>query len=477
VSNEPEIGSVEARQLAADVFVMGFPLVLMDTVRRAHPIEFNRILLLADNSLALAPGLADEGVRAVRTSAWIDVSERPVVMHLPHMHGRYFSLTLMDASGEPFTSLGSRTGDDTGCDLAIAGQRWRGELTGTLKAKRSPSDLVWAVTRITANSASDRAETEALAGRQCIVPLREPSEGGPSADQGQMRLLEPPASASVQQVIDMTPQTFSHRLNLLVERAALGSQDARGQAIRTRLAALNDLGRPLEADSDLSRILARGFSDGAAAIRAGAELASQPGASGWRTFGAAPNVGGPLARAVRAYLDLGGPAPEDVLSLICDEDEAGREFSGAERYRIHFPRGATPPVEAFWSLFVAPRGARGGPGGPRRGISDRNDLTSNPDGSLDLIIQHDIPGGVQLMNWLPAPAGAFTLNMRLHWPRPPAISGAWRMPAVERLGSGFARRSEHRQSGRPDEPYPPPPPDELQPTKSRDRPPSQFSGR
>jgi len=477
VSNESDIGSVEARQLAADVFVMGFPLVLMDTVRRAHPIEFNRILLLADNSLAVAPGLADEGVRAIRTSAWIDVSERPVVMHLPHMHGRYFSLTLMDASGEPFASLGSRTGDDTGCDLAIAGQRWRGELTGTLKAKRSPSDIVWAVSRITANSASDRAETEALAARQCIVPLREPGESGPSTDLRQMLLLEPPASASVQQVVDMTPQTFSHRLNLLVERAALGSQDARGQAIRTRLGALNDLGKPLETDSELSRILARGFADGAGAIRAGAELASQPGASGWRTFGAAPNVGGPLARAVRAYLDLGGSAPEDVLSLICDEDEAGREFSGAERYRIHFARGAAPPVEAFWSLFVAPRGARGGPGGPRRGISDRNDLTPNPDGSLDLIIQHDIPGGVQLMNWLPAPAGAFTLNMRLHWPRPPAISGAWRMPAVERLGSGFARRSEQRQSGRPDEPYPSPPPDELQPTKSRDRPPSQFSGR
>ncbi|MGH6911937.1 MAG: DUF1254 domain-containing protein, partial [Phenylobacterium sp.] len=237
MSNEPDIGSVEARQLAADVFVMGFPLVLMDTVRRAHPIEFNRILLLADNSLALAPGLADEGVRAIRTSAWIDISERPVVMHLPHMHGRYFSLTLMDASGEPFASLGSRTADDTGCDLAIAGPRWRGELTGKLKAKRSPSDVVWAVSRITANSASDRAEVEAVAARQCIVPLREPGESGPSADIGQMLLLEPPASASVQQVIDMTPQTFSHRLNLLVERAALSSQDARGQAIRTRLGA------------------------------------------------------------------------------------------------------------------------------------------------------------------------------------------------------------------------------------------------
>ncbi len=295
MSNEPDIGAVEARQLAADVFVMGFPLVLMDAVRRAHPIEFNQILLLADNSLALAPGLADEGVRAVRTSAWIDVSERPVVMHLPHMHGRYFSLTLMDASGEAFASVGSRTGDDTDCDLAIAGQRWRGELTGTLKARRSPTDIVWAVSRITANSAADRADAEALAARQCIVPLSEPGQHGQQSEFGQMRLLEPPASASVQQVVDMTPQTFSHRLNLLVERAAPGSVDARGLAIRTRLGALNNLGKPLDADSELSRTLARGFADGAAAIRAGAELAAQPEANGWRTFGAASHAGGPLA--------------------------------------------------------------------------------------------------------------------------------------------------------------------------------------
>jgi hypothetical protein len=308
------------------------------------------------------------------------------------------------------------------------------------------------------------------------VALREPGEDRPPPDLGPTLLLEPPASASVQQVIDMTPETFSHRLNQRVYRAALGA-NAEGQAIRARLRALNDLGKPIEAESELGRILARGFADGAAAIRAGAEFVSRPGASGWRTFGAAPNVGGPLARAIRAYLDLGGSAPEDVLSLICDEDEAGREFSGAERYRIHFPAGATPPVEAFWSLFVAPRGVRGGPGGPRRGISDRNDLTANPDGSLDLIIQHDIPGGVQLINWLPAPAGAFTLNMRLHWPRPPAITGAWRMPAVERLGSGFAHRTELRQPGT-DTPYSPPP-DELRPTGSRDHQASrpQFFGR
>jgi hypothetical protein len=138
-------------------------------------------------------------------------------------------------------------------------------------------------------------------------------------------------------------------------------------------------------------------------------------------------------------------------------------LSGAERYRVHFTRGASPPVEAFWSLFATTH-ARRDASAARRGISDRNDLALNPDGSLDLILQHDPPGGGQPVNWLPLPAGPFSLAMRLHWPKRAALSGAWRMPAVERLGSGFARRTESRSGFAP--PRPPEPPDDLRPAQS-----------
>jgi hypothetical protein len=457
LSDDPDIGLADARQLAADVFVLGFPLVLMDVVRRAHPIELNRILQLVDDAAALAPGLTDEGVRTVRASAWIDVGDEPVVLHLPHMKGRYFSLTLVNIWGEPFASLGSRTGDDTGCDLALTGPRWRGELAGDLKARRSASPAVWAVSRITANSAADRELTEALAGRQWLAPLN--GIGGPAP----IQRLEPPATSCVQQVMDMTPEMFRHRLNLLVGRASQGFLDPALPPIHARLQALDKVWR--DPCPDMLRVLGRGFTHGAAAIRAAAAFARESMVGGWRRISAPIDpVASPLARAARVFADLGGPAPDDVLSLACDRDEAGRAFSGAERYRIHFPRGGTPPVEAFWSLFVvtpSPRG--GGLGSVHRGISDRNDLSANPDGSVDLIIQHDAPGG-PAVNWLPTPAGDFTLNMRLHWPKTVALNGEWRMPAVERLGTGFARRAEGRAppTGRP----PPHPSDALRPARS-----------
>ena len=59
------------------------------------------------------------------------------------------------------------------------------------------------------------------------------------------------------------------------------------------------------------------------------------------------------------------------------------------------------------------------------------------------------PGWPAAVNWLPAPSGPFELTMRLDWPTEPALSGAWRMPPVERLGSRFARRGALRTAATP----------------------------
>ena len=71
----------------------------------------------------------------------------------------------------------------------------------------------------------------------------------------------------------------------------------------------------------------------------------------------------------------------------------------------------------------------------RYSISPRQDLKPNPDGSVDLYIQHASPGANKQSNWLPAPTGKFILMLRLYWPneRPPSIlDGSWKPPAVEK---------------------------------------------
>ncbi|MDP3017432.1 MAG: DUF1214 domain-containing protein, partial [Deltaproteobacteria bacterium] len=58
-------------------------------------------------------------------------------------------------------------------------------------------------------------------------------------------------------------------------------------------------------------------------------------------------------------------------------------------------------------------------------------LKKNPDGSLTLYVQKDSPGKAKEVNWLPAPNDDFYLVMRLYWPKPAALDGAWKPPAVK----------------------------------------------
>ena len=112
-------------------------------------------------------------------------------------------------------------------------------------------------------------------------------------------------------------------------------------------------------------------------------------------------------------------------------DSAGQPFDGGKRYVLHFDKSAIPPVRAFWSLTLYDdQGYFTANALSRYAIGDRDPLKFNADGSLDLYIQHDAPGGEKDNNWLPAPAGAFNLALRLYWPSDQVVKGAWTPPAV-----------------------------------------------
>jgi hypothetical protein len=470
VARQPSIDTspTNAQDVAAQIFVHCFPLVLADTVRRAHPMALHQVQFVLSHCEALAPGLTDDDdARVVTTSAWIDLAEGPAVLRLPNTHGRYFSVTLIDAAGEPFASLGSRTRDDVGVDIALAGPRWRGEVPGRLTARRAPSDGVWAVSRLHAHSAADRAEAEAIARRQGVALLQRESDQVQVATFGRevSARLEAPASPCVQQVLDMPPATFFHRLTHILDRAPAYYQQSARPAVEELRARIGGPGDSSEWSREFEQALGRGLIDGVAAIRAAAAQAPSGDTLGWRTIGtrletAPPNA---LTRAARAFAGMGAAVRDDMLAFTCDQDEAGRRLSGAERYRIHFPSQATPPVEGFWWLSTRPPAVDD----RRHGLGDRSDLTLNPDGSLDLIVQSTPPAVAQIPNWLPSPEGEFTLNMRLFWPRAPALDGEWRMPPVERLGSGFARRAGLRNP--PPGTFHPPPADSQPPSPSARR--------
>ena len=65
----------------------------------------------------------------------------------------------------------------------------------------------------------------------------------------------------------------------------------------------------------------------------------------------------------------------------------------------------------------------------RYAIGDRTPgLKTNGDGSLDIWIGHANPGPERESNWLPAPAGPFTMTLRAYLPKPEVLNGSYRLP-------------------------------------------------
>lgn len=69
----------------------------------------------------------------------------------------------------------------------------------------------------------------------------------------------------------------------------------------------------------------------------------------------------------------------------------------------------------------------------RYALGDRDPMRADPDGTLEMYIQRDDPGPERRANWLPAPAGAFNLIMRLYYPKPAVLDGLWKPPPVVRV--------------------------------------------
>jgi hypothetical protein len=138
-----------------------------------------------------------------------------------------------------------------------------------------------------------------------------------------------------------------------------------------------------------------------------------------------------LKRAIVAQLGLGANLPEDAIYPLNLFDDTGKPLDGANKYSIHFDKGATPPVNAFWSITLYD--SDGFPVANalnRCAVSSWMPFKTNPDGSLDLYFQNETPGPGKEANWLPAPKGAFNLCMRLYGPKSEALTGKWNPPAV-----------------------------------------------
>lgn len=136
-------------------------------------------------------------------------------------------------------------------------------------------------------------------------------------------------------------------------------------------------------------------------------------------------------------MGLAALPPAEAMYMQPALPGSGRMIDGPGPWKLHFPAGRLPPVDAFWSLTMYEATPDGqfflvdNPVG-RYAIGDRTPgLKTAADGSLTLWIARADPGGERSANWLPAPAsGPFSLSLRAYLPKEELRDGRYRLPPL-----------------------------------------------
>jgi hypothetical protein len=438
----------EAREIAVEAYVYLYPLVMMDVTRRqstnvASGQVVGRGPMMTFTHVRTFPpaefrDVARPNFDTLYSIAWLDVTDGPALLSVPDSAGRHYLLPMLDMWTDVFASPGKRTTGTGAARFAVVLQGWQGTLPEGVERIDAPTPYVWVVGRTQTNGPSDYGAVNGFQDGLRVSPLPH-GDGDGARRQG---AFEPDPTVDMQtpplrQVNQMTgPDYFRYAAELTKQH----SPHVTDQAVIARMKRI-DLRAGESFDPDGAEPVVREALEAAPAAGLAAMNAKLPTLArmvdGWQmntdTMGVYGNYY--LKRAVIAMVGLGANQPEDAIYPLNQGDADGQPLDGANDYVMHFDRAELPPVHAFWSLTLYD--SEGFPVANelnRFAIGDRDALVYNGDGSLDLYIQHADPGPEKRSNWLPAPAGPFTLTARLYWPRREALDGRWTPPAVRAAG-------------------------------------------
>jgi hypothetical protein len=435
--------------VAIDAYVYAYPLITMEYTRRvstnvatpeATHAPMGQFVRMREYPTAAFRDVTAPNADTLYTVAWLDVSKEPWIVSLPDMKGRYFLLPMLDAWTNVFQVPGKRTTGTGPQRYAITPPGWHGTLPAGVTAYESPTAMVWIVGRIyCTGTPEDYKAVHALQDEISLVPLSaygkaytppagtvDPNIDGKTAVRDQVDGLSGTAYFTLlAQLLKANPPAAAdapmvHKLKKLgivpgQDFDAAGLDDATRRAIDAA---------PKPAQGKVMAWLKEGLLTGDMRMEEGWLLTTHTGLYGTNY----------RQRALITAIGLGANRPEDAIYPMSQGQDILQKYDGSKRYVMHFEKGKLPPVKGFWSLtmydadyfFVA---------NPlnRYTLSERNNLKQNPDGSVDLYLQHDSPGPDRESNWLPAPAGPFILMLRMYWPKeqaPSILDGTWRVPRV-----------------------------------------------
>jgi hypothetical protein len=440
------IAPPEARAIAKEAYIYGFPLV--DSYRilysyfvdRDNPEFKGPWNQISNTARVYTP--ADKAVQTPNSDTPYsmvggDLRAEPLVFTVPPVEkGRYFSLQFIDLYTFNFAYVGSRATGNDGGSFLLAGPNWTGgKPNGITSVIRCETELALVVYRTQLFGPDDLENVKKVQARYKVQPLSaflgKPAPPIPP----KIDFLKPPSAEQERKSLD-----FFNGLHFLLQFCPIHPSE---RELRARFAKLGiSAGGAFNASKlapEIRKALEDGMSDAWAAFLEHKKLTDAGRVTSADVFGTREYLkNNYLYRMAAAVLGIYGNSKEEAIYPAYFTDSSGQKLNGSQnRYALRFAKDQLPPVNAFWSLTMYQLPESLLVANPLNryliNLPMLPQLKRDPDGGLTLHLQHESPGKEEEANWLPAPKGPFLAVLRLYWPKPEAFNGTWKAPPLERV--------------------------------------------
>jgi hypothetical protein len=441
----PAITEEAAHAIGVDAYIYFYPLLTMDITRKQFTnIEpgkafgkgpMNMFVNVPEYPPADFKGVVRSNFDTLYSIAWLDLTKEPLIVSAPDTAGRFYLLPMLDMWTDVFASPGWRTTGTQAGNFLLTPPGWSGAVPQGLTRINAPTPYVWIIGRTKTDGPADYDAVHQIQAGYKVTPL---SRLG-SAPETVTVHIDPSVDMKTPPKIQVDTMPAAKYFAYAAELLKLHPPHITDEPIIAQMKLIGiEPGKSFEFDK-LDPAVKKALEN---APESAQQLMQWKIASlarvvnGWSmntdTMGVYGNYY--LKRAIVTQVGLGANLPEDAIYPLNLFDDTGRPIDGANKYRLHFDRGATPPVNAFWSITLYDsEGFQVANVLNRFAVSSYLPFQTNADGSLDLFFQNESPGKDKEVNWLPAPKGAFNLTMRLYGPKSEALTGKWNPPAVTKV--------------------------------------------
>jgi hypothetical protein len=433
----------EARAIAKDAYVYGFPLV--DSYRIQHSYFVDRAgpefkapwNVLFNNARVYTPD--DKAIQTPNSDTpysyvGADLRAEPLVFTVPQVeNGRYYSLQFIDMYTFNFAYVGSRATGNAAARYLLAGPSWHGETPSGVNAViRCETQFAFVLYRTQLFDSADIENVkEVQAGYK--VQLLSQFLGTPAPTPPAVDFLTPLKAEEAR-----TSLAFFTVLNFLLQFCPTHSSETELMARFARIGV--GAGKSFDTTSlsaDMRQALSDGMADGWKAFNefktTQIDTGRSSSADGFGTRAFLKNDY--MLRMSAAVLGIYGNSKEEAIYPAYFVDAGGQALDGSHRYALRFAPEQLPPVNAFWSLtlYELPASLLSANALNRYLINSAMlpGLKRDADGGITLHVQNASPGADAESNWLPAPNGPFFCVLRLYWPKPEALDGRWKAPQMQ----------------------------------------------